>query len=105
MKETIMKIVVIGGSGLIGSKLVNKLREQGHEAVAASPKSGVNTVTGEGLAEVLKGASVVVDVSNSPSFEDAAVLKFFETSTGNLLKHEAAAGIKQLVTLTVDSTD
>jgi len=72
MKETIMKIVVIGGSGLIGSKLVNKLREHGHEAVAASPNSGVNTLTGEGLAEVLKGASVVVDVSNSPSWEDAA---------------------------------
>jgi uncharacterized protein YbjT (DUF2867 family) len=80
MKETIMKIVVIGGSGLIGSKLVIKLRESGHEAVAASPTSGVDTLTGEGLAEVLKGASVVVDVSNSPSWEDAAVLKFFETS-------------------------
>ena len=74
-----MKIVVIGGSGLIGSKLVNKLRQSGHEAVSASPDSGVNTVTGEGLAEALKGASVVVDVSNSPSWEDAAVLKFFET--------------------------
>jgi uncharacterized protein YbjT (DUF2867 family) len=84
MKETIMKIVVIGGSGLIGSKLVIKLRENGHEAIAASPNSGVNTLTGEGLAEALKGASVVVDVSNSPSWEDAAVLKFFETSTRNL---------------------
>src|SRR5438093_3358354 len=81
MKETIMKIVVIGGSGLIGSKLVIKLREHGHEAIAASPSSGVNTLTGERLAEALKGASVVVDVCNSPSFEDAAVLKFFETST------------------------
>ena len=80
-----MKIVVIGGSGLIGSKLVSKLRERGHEAVAASPSSGVNTLTGEGLAEALQGASVVVDVSNSPSFEDAAVMEFFETSTRNLL--------------------
>jgi uncharacterized protein YbjT (DUF2867 family) len=78
-----MKIVVIGGSGLIGSKLVSKLREQGHEAVAASPNSGVNSITGEGLAEALKGASVVVDVTNSPSWEDAAVLTFFETSTRN----------------------
>src|SRR5262245_52858881 len=88
-----MKIVVIGGTGLIGSKLVTKLRAQGHEAVAASPNSGVNTLTGEGLAEVLKGASVVVDVSNSPSFEPAAVLKFFETSTRNLLAYEAAAKV------------
>ena len=76
-----MKIVVIGGTGLIGSKLVSKLQKQGHEAVSASPNSGVNTLTGEGLAEVLKSASVVVDVSNSPAWEDAAVLKFFETST------------------------
>src|SRR5215831_5599469 len=75
-----MKIVVIGGSGFIGSKLVPRLREKGHEAIAASPNSGVNTLTGEGLAEVLKGASVVVDVSNSPSWEDSAVLSFFETS-------------------------
>jgi uncharacterized protein YbjT (DUF2867 family) len=104
-KETIMKIVVIGGSGLIGSKLVNKLREQGHEAVAASPNTGVNTLTGEGLGEVLKGASVVVDVSNSPSFEDAAVLKFFETSTRNLLTHEAAAGVGHHVALSVVGTD
>ena len=79
-----MKIVVIGGSGLIGSKLVNKLQEHGHAAVPASPDSGVNTLTGEGLAEALEGAAVVVDVSNSPSFEDAEVLHFFETSTGNL---------------------
>src|SRR5207302_1548818 len=100
-----MKIVVIGGSGLIGSKVVQKLGAHGHQAVAASPDSGVNTLTGEGLAEVLKGASVVVDVSNSPSFEDAAVLKFFETSTGNLLKHGAAAGIKHLVALSVVGTD
>jgi len=81
IKETIMKIVVIGGSGLIGSNLVNKLREHGHEPIAGSPNSGVNSLTGEGLAEALKGASVVVDVTNSPSWEDAAVLKFFETST------------------------
>src|SRR5262249_3889476 len=101
MKETNMKIVVIGGSGLIGSKLVIKLREQGHEAIAASPSSGVNTLTGEGLAEALKGASVVVDVSNSPSFEDAAVLKFFETSTRNLLTNEAAAGVRHHVALSV----
>jgi uncharacterized protein YbjT (DUF2867 family) len=100
-----MKIVVIGGTGLIGSKLVNKLREQGHEAVAASPNSGVNSVTGEGLAEVLKGASVVVDVSNSPSWEDAAVLKFFETSTRNLLTYEAAAGVGHHVALSVVGTD
>src|SRR6267154_3005327 len=96
-----MKIVVIGGTGLIGSKLVPKLREQGHEAVAASPKTGVNTVTGEGLAEALKGASVVVDVSNSPSWEDAAVMKFFETSTRNLLDYEAAAGVGHHVALSV----
>ena len=88
-----MKIVGIGGSGLIGSKLVNKLRDHGHEAVPASPHTGVNTLTGEGLAEVLEGAAVVVDVSNSPSFEDAAVLKFFQTSTGNLREAEAAAGV------------
>ena len=100
-----MKIVVIGGTGLIGSKLVGKLREHGHEAVAASPNSGVNTLTGEGLAEALKGASVVVDVSNSPSWEDAAVLKFFETSTRNLLTYEAAAGVKHHVALSVVGTD
>jgi uncharacterized protein YbjT (DUF2867 family) len=100
-----MKIVVIGGSGLIGTKLVNKLREQGNEAVAASPNSGVNTLTGEGLAEVLVGASVVVDVSNSPSFEDAAVLNFFETSTRNLLMYEAAAGVGHHVALSVVGTD
>ena len=87
-----MKIVVIGGSGLIGSKLVTKLRDHDHEAVAASPKSGVNALTGEGLAEGLEGAAVVVDVSNSPSFEDAAVLEFFETSTRNLLAAEGAGG-------------
>src|SRR5258707_2056116 len=105
MKEPIMKIVVIGGTGLIGSKLVNKLREHGHEAVAAAPNTGVNTLTGEGLAEVLKGAQVVVDVSNSPSWDDAAVLKFFETSTRNLLTYEAAAGVRHHVALSVVGTD
>jgi uncharacterized protein YbjT (DUF2867 family) len=100
-----MKIVVIGGSGLIGSKLVNKLREYGHEAVAASPNSGVNTLTGEGLTEALKGASVVVDVSNSPSWEDAAVMNFFETSTRNLLSYEAAAGVGHHVALSVVGTE
>jgi uncharacterized protein YbjT (DUF2867 family) len=100
-----MKIVVIGGTGLIGSKLVNKLREQGHEAIAAAPNTGVNTLTGEGLAEALKGASVVVDVSNSPSWDDAAVLNFFETSTRNLLTYEAAAGVGHHVALSVVGTD
>src|ERR1700692_4298375 len=101
IEVAIMKIVVIGGSGPIGSKLVTKLREHGHEAVAASPNSGVNTLTGEGLAEALKGASAVVDVSNSPSWEDSAVMKFFETSTRNLLSYEAAAGIGHNVGLSV----
>ena len=100
-----MKIVVIGGTGLIGSKLVNKLHEHGHEAVAAAPNTGVNTLTGEGLAEVLKGAAVVVDVSNSPDWEDAAVLKFFETSTRNLLTYEAAAGVRHHVALSVVGTE
>jgi uncharacterized protein YbjT (DUF2867 family) len=100
-----MKIVVIGGSGLIGSKLVPKLREHGHEAVAASPNSGVNTLTGEGLAEVLKGASVVVDVSNAPSWDDAAVMNFFETATRNLLSYEASAGVGHHVALSVVGTD
>ena len=100
-----MKIVVIGGSGLIGSKLVTKLREHGRQAVAASPNSGVNTLTGEGLAEVLEGASVVVDVTNSPSWEDAAVMKFFETSTRNLLAYEAAAGVGHHVALSVVGTE
>ena len=100
-----MKIVIIGGSGLIGSKLVTRLREQGHEAVPASPDTGVNTLTGEGLAQVLTGAAVVIDVSNSPSFEDAAVLKFFETSTSNLLAAEAAAGVGHHVALSVVGSD
>ena len=96
-----MRIVVIGGTGLIGSKLVTMLGEHGHEAVAASPNTGVNTLTGEGLADVLGGASVVIDVSNSPSFEASAVLEFFETSTGNLLAAEAAAGVGHHVALSV----
>jgi uncharacterized protein YbjT (DUF2867 family) len=100
-----MKIVVIGGSGLIGSKLVKKLSEQGQQAVAASPNSGVNTLTGEGLAEVLEGASVVVDVSNSPSFEETAVMNFFTTSTRHLLAFEAAARVSHHVALSVVGTD
>jgi len=100
-----MKIVVVGGTGLIGSRLVHQLREHGHEALAAAPNTGVNTLTGEGLAEALKGASVVVDVSNSPSWEDAAVLKFFETSTRNLLVYEAAASVGHHVALSVVGTD
>jgi uncharacterized protein YbjT (DUF2867 family) len=101
----VLKIVVIGGSGLIGSTLVNRLGQQGHEAVPASPKSGVNTLTGEGLAEVLEGAAVAVDVSNSPSFEAAPALSFFETSTRNLLAAEAAAGVGHHVALSVVGTE
>ena len=100
-----MKLVIIGGTGLIGSRLVTTLREQGHEAVAASPDTGVNTLTGEGLTEVLRGASVVVDVSNSPSFEEAAVMEFFTTSTRNLLKYAAAAGVRHYVALSVVGTE
>jgi uncharacterized protein YbjT (DUF2867 family) len=100
-----MKIVVIGGTGLIGSKLVTKLREHGHEALAASPNTGVNSITGEGLADALKGASAVVDVTNSPSWEDTAVLEFFETSTRNLLTYGAAAGVKHHVALSVVGTE
>ena len=100
-----MKIVVIGGTGLIGSKLVTKLREHGHEAVAAAPNTGVNTLTGEGLAEALEGASVVVDVSNAPSWEDAAVLNFFQTSTRNLLNYGAAAGVGHHIALSVVGTE
>jgi len=96
-----MKIVVIGGTGLIGSKLVTKLRANGHDVVSASPKSGVNSVTGEGLAEALKSAAVVVDVSNAPSWADADVMKFFETSTRNLLTQERAAGVGHHVALSV----
>jgi uncharacterized protein YbjT (DUF2867 family) len=100
-----MKIVVIGGTGLIGKKVVTNLRQRGHEAVAASPSSGVNTVTGEGLARALAGARVVVDVANAPSWEDNAVLAFFETSGHNLLAAEAAAGIGHHVALSVVGTD
>jgi uncharacterized protein YbjT (DUF2867 family) len=100
-----MKIVVIGGTGLIGSKLVTRLLEHGHDAVPASPDSGVNTLTGEGLADVLEGADVVVDVSNSPSLEGEAALAFFETSTRNLLAAEAAAGVGHHVALSVVGTD
>jgi uncharacterized protein YbjT (DUF2867 family) len=105
IKETVMKIVVIGGTGLIGSRVVPKLREQGHEAIAASPDTGVNTITGEGLEEVLKGASVVVDVSNAPSWEDTAVMNFFQTSSHNLLAGEAAAGVRHHVALSVVGSD
>jgi uncharacterized protein YbjT (DUF2867 family)/nitrite reductase/ring-hydroxylating ferredoxin subunit len=100
-----MKIVVVGGSGLIGSKLVTMLMRDGHEVVAASRRSGVDAVTGEGVAKALSGASVVVDVSNSPSFEDAAVMKFFKTSTHNLLAAEAAAGVRHHVALSVVGTE
>lgn len=96
-----MKIVVIGGTGLIGSKLVNQLRQQKHEVISASPSSGVDTITGKGLVEALRGASVVVDVTNAPLWEDSAVMSFFETSTRNLLAAEAAAGVKHHVALSV----
>ena len=96
-----MKIVIIGGTGLIGTKLVNDLRQRGHNVVAASPSAGVNTLTGEGLADVLGGASAVVDVSNPPSFEEAVSMNFFTTSTRNLLSYEAAAGVKHHVALSV----
>jgi len=100
-----MKIVVIGGTGLIGSKVVTNLTAHGHEAVPAAPNTGVNTLTGEGLAEVLAGASVVIDVSNSPSFEDTAVMNFFQTSTRNLLAAEAAADVKHHVALSIVGTE
>jgi uncharacterized protein YbjT (DUF2867 family) len=100
-----MKIVVIGGTGLIGSKVVGKLKEKGHEAIAAAPNTGVNTITGEGLKEVLVGTQVAVDVANSPSFEDKAVMKFFETSGRNLLAAEAAAGVRHHVALSIVGDD
>jgi uncharacterized protein YbjT (DUF2867 family) len=103
--KRIMKIVVIGGTGLIGSRLVKKLREGGQEVVAAAPSTGVNSLTGEGLGDALKGASVTVDVTNSPSWEDAAVLQFFETSTRNLLADGAAAGVRHHVALSVVGTE
>ncbi len=100
-----MKIVVIGGTGLIGTKVVNDLRKRGHEALAASPSSGVNTITGQGLAEALAGAQVVVDLANAPSWEDKAVLEFFETSGRNLLAAEAAARVRHHVALSIVGTD
>ena len=100
-----MKIVVIGGTGLIGTKVVKNLRDKGHEVVAASPSNGINSVTGEGLAAALVGAKVVVDVANAPSWEDKAVLEFFETSGRNLLAAEAAAGVGHHVALSVVGTD
>ena len=100
-----MKILVIGGTGLIGSKTVAILRQGGHEVVAASPKSGINTITGEGLKEATAGAQVVIDLANSPSFEDKAVLEFFETSGRNLLAAEAAAGVRHHVALSIVGTD
>lgn len=100
-----MKVVVIGGSGLIGSKLVTRLAEMGHLAIPASPNSGVNALTGEGLAAALEGATVVVDVTNSPSFEENAVMKFFTTSTRNLLAEEERAGVKHHVALSVVGAD
>ena len=99
-----MKIVVIGGTGLIGSKIVAILRRRGHEVVAASPKGGINTITGEGLKDALAGAEVVIDLANSPSFEDKAVLEFFETSGRNLLAAEAAAGVRHHVALSIVGT-
>src|SRR5690242_11141655 len=100
-----MKIVVIGGTGLIGSKVVKKLGAQGHEVVAAAPKTGVDTTTGKGLSEALAGAQVVVDVSNAPSWEDAAVLAFFESSGRNIAQAEKAAGVRHHVALSVVGTD
>jgi uncharacterized protein YbjT (DUF2867 family) len=101
----VMKIVVIGGTGLIGSKVVEKLKQRGHEAIAASPNTGVNTITGEGLNEIVAGAQVVIDLANSPSFEANAVLKFFETSGRNLLAAEAAAGVRHHVALSIVGID
>ena len=100
-----MKIVVLGGSGLIGSKLVNLLRQEGQDVVAASLATGVNTLTGEGLAEALAGAQVVVDVTNSPSFEDKAVMEFFQTSGRNIIAAEKKAGVKHHVALSIVGTD
>ena len=100
-----MKLVIVGGTGLIGSKLVAKLKAQGHDAVAAAPNTGVNTLTGEGLAAALQGASVVVDVSNAPAWEEKAVMEFFTTSTRHLLSYSAAAGVKHYVALSVVGTE
>src|SRR5260370_6124801 len=104
MRGEDMKIVVIGGTGLIGSKVVEKLKQKGHEAIAASPNTGVNTITGEGLKEAMAGARVVIDLATSPSFEDKAVLEFFETSGRNLLAAEAAAGVRHHCALTIGGT-
>ncbi|MEY9325135.1 SDR family oxidoreductase [Sinorhizobium fredii] len=100
-----MKIVIIGGTGLIGSKTVDRLRKQGHEVIAASPNTGVNTITGEGLAEALAGTDVVIDLANSPSFEDKAVMEFFETSGRNLLAAEKVAGVRHHIALSVVGTE
>jgi uncharacterized protein YbjT (DUF2867 family) len=100
-----MKIVVIGGTGLIGSKVVAKLKQKGHDAIAASPNTGVNTITGEGLKEAMAGTQVVIDLANSPSFEDKAVLEFFQTSGRNLLAAEAAAGVRHHIALSIVGTD
>src|SRR5437868_14004872 len=100
-----MKIVIIGGTGLIGTKLASRLRHRGHEVIPASPRTGVNTITGEGIDKAVSGAGIVVDVANSPSFEDGAVLKFFETSGRNLLAAEARAGVRHHVALSVVGTD
>src|SRR5246127_2488022 len=100
-----MKIVVIGGTGLIGSKVVEKLKQKGHEAIAAAPNTGVNTITGQGLKQAMAGAQVVIDLANSPSFEDKAVLEFFETSEHNLLPAETAAGVRHHVALSIVGTD
>lgn len=105
LKEIFMTIVVIGGTGLIGKKLITKLVDKGHKAVPASPSTGVNALTGEGLSSILKGADVVIDVTNSPSFEDKAVLEFFEKSTKNLLKAEKEAGVNHHIALSVVGTD
>src|ERR1700704_6158463 len=105
MRGEFMKIVVIGGTGLIGSKVVEKLKQKGHEAIAAAPNTGVNTITGEGLAEVLAGAEVVVDVANSPSFEDQPAMEFFQTAGKNLTAAEVAAGVKHHVALSVVGTE
>src|SRR5207237_10052488 len=105
MRGEVMKIVVIGGTGLIGSKVVEKLKQKGHEAIAAAPNTGVNTITGEGLKEALVGAQVVIDLANSPSFEDKAVLEFFETSGRNLLAAEAAANVRHHVALSIVAID
>jgi uncharacterized protein YbjT (DUF2867 family) len=105
MGGEVMKIVVIGGTGLIGSKVVERLKQKGHEAIAAAPNTGVNTITGEGLKQAMAGTQVVIDLANSPSFEDKAVLEFFETSGRNLLAAEAAAGVRHHVALSIVGTD